>query len=73
METPKRSKYVLGELFKMVQDSGGNLGDYLTSGINGEIMSYANKAQGYINKVLRIIRSALAELKERLLLHYEKV
>ena len=47
----------------MVQDSGGNLGDYLTSGINGEIMSYANKAQGYINKVLRIIRSALARVK----------
>ena len=62
-DTKKDLKYVLGELFKMVQDSGGNLGDYLTSGINGEIMSYANKAQGYINKVLRIIRSALARVK----------
>ena len=61
--TKKELKYVLGELFKMVQDSGGNLGDYLTSSVNGEIMSYANKAQGYINKVLRIIKSALARVK----------
>ena len=38
-DTKKELKYVLAELFKMVQDSGGNLGDYLTSGINGEIMS----------------------------------
>lgn len=62
-ETKKELKYVLGELFKMVQDSGGNLGDYLTSSVNGEIFSYANKAQGYINKVLRIVKAALARVK----------
>ena len=62
-DTKKELKYVLSELFKMVQDSGGNLGDYLTSSVNGEIFSYANKAQGYINKVLRIIKAALARVK----------
>jgi len=62
-DTKKELKYVLGELFKMVQDSGGNLGDYLTSSVNGEIFSYASKAQGYINKVLRIIKAALARVK----------
>lgn len=54
---------VLGELFKMVQDSGGNLGDYLTSKVNGEIFSYINKAQGYINKVMRIIKDSLARVR----------
>ena len=62
-DTKNEITYVLGELFKMVQDSGGNLGDYLTSSVNGEIFSYASKAQGYINKVLRIIKSALARVK----------
>ena len=62
-DTKKELKYVLGELFKMVQDSGGNLGDYLTSSVNGEIFSYASKAQGYINKVLRIVKAALARVK----------
>ena len=71
-DTKKSLKYVLGELFKMVQDSRGNLGDYLTSGVNGEIMSYANKAQGYINKVLRIIRSALARVKGEIIAALKK-
>ena len=30
--------YVLGELFKMVQDSGGNLGDAIISRVNGEVL-----------------------------------
>ncbi len=71
-DTKKDLKYVLGELFKMVQDSRGNLGDYLTSGVNGEIMSYANKAQKYINKVLRIIRSALARVKGEIIAALQK-
>ena len=71
-DTKKSLKYVLGDLFKMVQDSRGNLGDYLTSGVNGEIMSYANKAQGYINKVLRIIRSALARIKGEIIAALKK-
>ena len=71
-DTKKDLKYVLGELFKMVQDSGGNLGDYLLSGVNGEIMSYANKAQKYINKVLRIIRSALARVKGEIIAALQK-
>ena len=71
-DTKKSLKYVLGDLFKMVQDSRGNLGDYLTSGVNGEIMSYANKAQGYINKVLRIIRSALARVKGEIIAALKK-
>lgn len=71
-DTKKDLKYVLGELFKMVQDSRGNLGDYLLSGVNGEIMSYANKAQKYINKVLRIIRSALARVKGEIIAALQK-
>jgi hypothetical protein len=55
--------YVLGELFKMVQDSGGNVGDYLINKVNGELFSYVNKAQGYINKVLKIVKDSLARIR----------
>ena len=62
-ETKKDIKYILGELFEMVQDSGGNLGGYLINRVNGELFSYADKAYGYINKVLRVVRAAMARIR----------
>jgi|TARA_B100001996_G_scaffold382960_1_gene376530 hypothetical protein len=62
-ETKKDIKYILGELFAMVSESGGNLGDYLVSKANGEIFSYVGKAKGYINKVLRVVRDAMARIR----------
>ncbi len=62
-ETKKDIKYILGELFEMVQDSGGNLGGYLVNRVNGELFSYADKAYGYVNKVLRVIRAAMARIR----------
>lgn len=62
-ETKKDIKYILSELFRMVDESGGNLGDYLVSKANGEIFSYVNKAKGYINKVLRVVRDAMARIR----------
>lgn len=62
-DTKSELNHVLGELFKMVQDSNGNIGDYLVSKVNGELFKYTSKAQGYINKVLRIVKSALARVR----------
>ena len=62
-DTRSDLKYVLGELFQMVQESGGNLGDYLVNRVSGEIFSYSRTAYGYINKILKIIRTALARIK----------
>ena len=62
-DTKSELNHVLGELFKMVQDSNGNIGDYLVGKVNGELFKYTSKAQGYINKVLRIIKSALARVR----------
>ena len=62
-DTKTDIKYIMGELFKMVQDSGGNIGDYLINKVNGELVSYKNKAQGYINKILRVIKAALARIR----------
>jgi hypothetical protein len=62
-DTKSELNHVLGELFKMVQDSSGNIGDYLVGKVNGELFKYTSKAQGYINKVLRIVKSALARVR----------
>ena len=62
-DTKTDVKYIMGELFRMVQDSGGNIGDYLINKVNGELVSYKNKAQGYINKLLRVIKAALARIR----------
>ena len=62
-ETKSEIKYIMGELFRMVQDSGGNIGDYLINKVNGELVGYANKAKGYINKILRVIKAALARIR----------
>lgn len=63
---------VLSELFKMVQDSGGNIGDYLVSRANGEIFKYSSKAQGYINKVLRIVKDSLARIRGEIVKYLKK-
>ena len=55
--------YVLGELFKMVQDSGGNLGDAIISRVNGEVFSYIKHANEYITKAQAVLRDGLARIR----------
>ena len=55
--------YVLGELFKMVQDSNGNLGDAIISRVNGEVFSYIKHANEYITKAQAVLRDGLARIR----------
>ena len=71
-ETKSEIKYIMGELFRMVQDSGGNIGDYLINKVNGELVGYKNKAQGYINKILRVIKAALARIRGEIIAALKK-
>ena len=71
-ETKKDIKYIMGELFKMVQDSGGNLGSYLVNRATGELFSYMDKAHGYINKILRVVRSAMARIRGTIISYLKK-
>ncbi len=71
-ETKKDIKYIMGELFRMVQDSGGNLGSYLVNRATGEIFSYMDKAHGYINKILRVVRSAMARIRGEIISYLKK-
>ncbi len=71
-EVKKDIKYIMGELFAMVQDSGGQLGDYLINKVNGEVFSYIGKAQGYINKIIRVVKSALARVRGTIIGYLKK-
>ncbi len=71
-EVKKDIKYIMGELFRMVQDSGGNLGDYLVNKVNGELFSYADKAYGYINKIMKVIRAAMARVRGTIIGYLKK-
>lgn len=56
-------KNVIAEMLRANQQSGGNLGSYYVSKINGELSPYIQTGRRYINKAIRLVKSFIARLK----------
>lgn len=56
-------KNILSEMLAANQQSGGQLGDYYVSQINGELDNYTNVARGYVNKATRLVSSFVSRAK----------
>lgn len=54
---------VISELLAEIQNSGGNIGDYLVNKSTGGIYSVVNTARRYTNKMMRVIRHFIAKVK----------
>jgi hypothetical protein len=51
---------ILSGMLAANQQSGGQLGDYYVSKINGELTRYADYARTYVNKAVRLVKSFIA-------------
>jgi len=54
---------IIGEMLKATQQSGGNLGTFYVSKINGELNSYIDHGMEYVNKAVRLVKSFVARVK----------
>ena len=54
---------IIGDMLKATQQSGGNLGTYYVSKINGELNSYIDHGMEYVNKAVRLVKSFVARVK----------
>ena len=54
---------IIGDMLKNTQQSGGNLGTYYVSKINGEMNSYIDAGMEYVNKAVRLVKSFIARIK----------
>lgn len=54
---------IVGEMLKATQQSGGNIGTYYVSQINGELNSYIDHGMQYVNKAVRLVKSFIARVK----------
>ena len=54
---------IIGEMLKATQQSGGNIGTYYVSQINGELNSYIDHGMEYVNKAVRLVKSFVARVK----------
>ncbi len=54
---------ILSDMLKASQDSGGQLGQYYVSKINGALQPYVGTAREYINKSTALVRSFIARVK----------
>lgn len=57
---------VLTELFGNISNNGGQLGTQIVGKYTGFLYNYADIAQGYVNKVFRLAKSAVARVKGEL-------
>lgn len=55
--------HILGEMLAANQQSGGQLGTYYVSKINGELTNYINNGREYINKAIRLVTSFMNRVK----------
>ncbi len=56
-------KNILSEMLAANQQSGGQLGDYYVSQINGELSNYESIARTYVNKATRLVSSFVSRAK----------
>ena len=54
---------IIGEMLKATQQSGGNLGSFYVSKVNGELNSYVDHGMEYVNKAVRLVKSFIARVK----------
>lgn len=54
---------ILSEMLKASQDSGGQLGQYYVSKINGVLQPYVGVAREYISKATLLVKSFIARVK----------
>lgn len=54
---------IIGEMLKATQQSGGNLGSFYVSKINGELNNYIDHGMEYVNKAVRLVKSFIARVK----------
>ena len=54
---------IIGDMLKATQQSGGNLGTFYVSKVNGELNSYVDHGMQYVNKAVRLVKSFLARVK----------
>lgn len=54
---------ILSEMLKASQDSGGQLGQYYVSKINGVLQPYVGVAREYITKATSLVKSFIARVK----------
>ena len=54
---------IIGDMLKATQQSGGNLGSYYVSKVNGELNSYIDHGMEYVNKAVRLVKSFIARVK----------
>jgi hypothetical protein len=56
-------KNILSEMLAANQQSGGQLGSYYVSKVNGELSNYIDHGRKYIHKAVRLVKSFLARVK----------
>ena len=54
---------IIGDMLKATQQSGGNIGTYYVSKINGELNSYIDHGMQYVNKAVRLVKTLLGRVK----------
>jgi hypothetical protein len=54
---------ILGGMLAANQQSGGQLGDYYVSKVNGELTRYIDNGMEYVNKAIRLVTSFLNRIK----------
>jgi hypothetical protein len=54
---------ILGQMLAANQQSGGQLGTYYVSKVNGELTNYINNGREYINKAIRLVTSFINRIK----------
>ena len=54
---------IVGDMLAATQQSGGNLGSYYVSEVNGELNSYIDGGMEYVNKAVRLVKSFIARVK----------
>ncbi len=54
---------IIGQMLKATQQSGGNIGTFYVSKVNGELNSYIDHGMQYVNKAVRLVKSFVARVK----------
>ena len=54
---------IIGEMLKTTQQSGGNIGTYYVSQINGELNNYIDHGMRYVNKAVYLVKSFVSRVK----------
>ena len=54
---------IIGDMLRDTQQSGGNIGTYYVSQINGELNNYVDTGMKYVNKAVYLVKSFVARVK----------